>query len=113
MPTPDEKKILEIIDDEGGETKETGISRQMGLRLDYLRSILDSMGRRDYIDVFKGGKIRIAQKGWKALGKEPKFKTPWEGSIGIEDKTPLTPEEKYKKWTGQATENEEEATSQQ
>ena len=113
MPTPDEKKILEIIDDEGGETKETGISRQMGLRLDYLRSILDSMGRRDYIDVFKGGKIRIAHRGWKALGKQPKFKTPWESLIGIEDKTPLTPEERYKRWTGQITASEGESKSNQ
>lgn len=78
MPTPDEKKILKIIDEEGGESSTVKISNAMGLRLDYLRSILDSMGRRDYIDVFRNGKVRIARKGWQALGKTPKFKTPWE-----------------------------------
>ncbi len=112
MPTPDEKNILEIIYDEGGETKETVISRQMGLRLDYLRSILGSMGRRDYIDVLKGGKIRIAHRGWKALGKQPKFKTPWDNLAGTEEKTPLTPEERYKKWTGQTAKSEEENVGQ-
>jgi len=78
MPTPDEKKILKIIDEEGGESNTVKISNAMGLRLDYLRSILDSMGRRDYIDVFRNGKVRIARKGWQVLGKTPKFKTPWE-----------------------------------
>lgn len=78
MPTPNENEILKIIDDEGGETKEIVISRAMGFRLDYLRSILSSMGRRDIIDVFRNGKVRIARKGWQALGKTPKFKTPWE-----------------------------------
>lgn len=111
MPTPDEKKIMEIIDEAGGETKETVISRQMGLRLDYLRSILGSMGRRDYIDVFKGGKIRIGHRGWKALGKQPKFKTPWDSLANTEEKIPLTPEERYKKWTGQKTEDKEESKS--
>jgi len=78
MPTPDEKKILKIIDEEGGESSTVKISNAMGLRLDYLGSILDSMGRRDYIDVFRNGKVRIARKGWQVLGKTPKFKTPWE-----------------------------------
>ncbi len=112
MPTTDEKRVLEIIDEEGGECKEGKVSREMGLRLDYIRTILGSMGRRDYIDVFKGGKIRIAHRGWKALGKKPKFRTPWESLAGTEEDTPTTPEERYKKWTGQETKSEEESESQ-
>ena len=111
MPTTDEKRVLEIIDEEGGECKEGKVSREMGLRLDYIRTILGSMGRRDYIDVLKGGKVRIANKGWKSLGKQPKFRTPWESLEGTEEEIPLTPEEKYKKWTEQTTTNEEEGKS--
>ena len=111
MPTTDEKRVLEIIDEEGGECKEGKVRREMGLRLDYIRTILGSMGRRDYIDVLKGGKVRIAHKGWKALGKQPKFLTPWESLANTEEKIPLTPEEKYKKWTGQKTEDKEESKS--
>jgi len=113
MPTSDEKKVLGIIDEEGGECKEIKVSREMGLRLDYTSAILGSMGRRDYIDILTGGKVRIADKGWRALGKKPKFRTPWESLTGTEEDTPITPEEKYKKWTGQTTENEEETTSYQ
>jgi len=111
MPTSDEKRVLEIIDEEGGECSEVKVSGEMGLRLDYIRTILGSMGRRDYIDVLKRGKVRIAHKGWKVLGKQPKFRTPWESLAGTEEETPLTPEERYKKWTGQKTTNEEEEKS--
>lgn len=106
MPTSDEKKALEIIDEEGGECSEVKVSQEMGLRLDYIRTILGSMGRRDYVDVLKGGKVRIAHRGWKALGKPPKFRTPWDSLAGTEEETPLTPEERYKKWTGQKIEQE-------
>ena len=112
MPTSDEKKALEIIDEEGGECSEVKVSQEMGLRLDYVRTILGSMGRRDYVDVLKGGKVRIAHRGWKALGKQPKFRTPWESLTGTEEETPLTPEERYKKWTGQTAKSEEENIGQ-
>ncbi|MCK4244067.1 MAG: hypothetical protein KAX20_00410 [Candidatus Omnitrophica bacterium] len=111
MPTPDEKRALDIIDEEGGECSELKVSQEIGLRLVYIRTILNSMGRRDYVDVLKGGKVRIAHRGWKALGKQPKFLTPWESLANTDEKIPLTPEERYKKWTGQKTKDEEESES--
>ncbi|PIS25662.1 MAG: hypothetical protein COT45_02145 [bacterium (Candidatus Stahlbacteria) CG08_land_8_20_14_0_20_40_26] len=71
MPTPDETKILRIIDAEGGESTVRKIARKMGLDSSYARVILQSMGRNDLIDLFGTGKVRIAIKGWLALGKQP------------------------------------------
>lgn len=73
MATPDEKEILGIIDEEGGESTLGVLMKRMGLRRDYLKSILESMGNRDLIDFFRNGKCRIAVKGWQALGKSPRF----------------------------------------
>ncbi|MDA2925961.1 hypothetical protein MYX78_01810 [Acidobacteria bacterium AH-259-G07] len=73
MATPDEKIVLKIIEEEGGECKEGMIIKKMGLRRDYLRIILQSMGYRDLIDYFRDGRCRIADKGWQALGKSPQY----------------------------------------
>lgn len=71
MPTSDEKKVLMIIEANGGECAQARVARKMGIRSDYVRVILNSMGMRDYIDVLRSGKVRLAEKGWRALGKEP------------------------------------------
>ncbi len=109
MPTTDEKNILKILEEEGkeGELHEVKISKFMGLRLDYIRSILDSMGRRDLIDVFSSGKIKIADKGWRALGKTPP--SPWGGLADVQESKPEPPENKYKRWmSGKAKEEPKE-----
>ncbi|MBC8218918.1 MAG: hypothetical protein H8E73_10675 [Planctomycetes bacterium] len=72
MPTPDENKILKIIDTEGGECTLGKIAKEMHLQTSYARVIVRSMGESDIVDVFRDGKIRIASKGWSLLGKEPK-----------------------------------------
>ncbi len=95
MPTTDEKNILKILEEEGGELCEANISGYMGLRLDYLRSILDFMGRRDLIDVMANGRINIADKGWRALGKNPP--SPWGGLAGAPESKLELPEDKYKR----------------
>jgi len=113
MPTTDEKNILKILEEEGGELgelHEVKISRYMGLRLDYLRSILDSMGRRDLIDVFANGKVNIADKGWRALGKNPP--SPWGGFAGVQQSKSEDPEDKYNRWmSGEAEEEPKEEVS--
>jgi Mn-dependent DtxR family transcriptional regulator len=70
MPTPDESKILKIIEVEGGECTVGRIARKMRLDPNYVRIILCSMGENDIIDIFRTGKVRIASKGWTALGKK-------------------------------------------
>lgn len=74
MPTPDENKILKIIDDEGGESTVRKIAGKMNLTPSYARVILRSMGENDLIDVFRSGKIRLVGKGYGALGKQVKQK---------------------------------------
>ena len=72
MPTPDESKILNIIDAEGGECSVGRIADRMRLEPYYVRTILRSMGENDIIDIFRSSKVRIANKGWVALGKKSK-----------------------------------------
>jgi len=72
MPTPDESKILKIIEAEGGECTIGKIAAKMRLQTSYVRVILRSMGESDVIDVFRTGKVRIANNGWTALGKDAK-----------------------------------------
>ena len=71
MPTPDESKILKIIDAEGGECTVGGIARKMRLNPNYIRIILRSMGENDIVDIFRSSKVKIANKGWVTLGKKP------------------------------------------
>ena len=68
MPTPDESKILKIIEAEGGECTVGRIAMKMRLDPNYIRIILRSMGENDIIDIFRSGKIRIAGKGGVAGG---------------------------------------------
>ena len=94
MPTADERNVLEILDEEGGQSTEAKIAKYMGLRLDYVRTILlGSLGRRDFIDIFASGKIELAEKGWKALGKTPRllYGTMPSGP-------PEPPGKRYKRW---------------
>lgn len=71
MPTPDETKILNIIDAEGGECTVGRITAKMRLEPNYVRVILRSMGENDIVDIFRSRNVRIASKGWAALGKKP------------------------------------------
>ncbi len=116
MPSTDEKNILKILEEEGGELgelHEVKISRYMGLRLDYIRSILDSMGRRNLIDVFTNGRITIADKGWRALGKTPPSPLgKIAKSLGIKESKPQSSEDKYKRWmSGEPEEESKEERS--
>jgi len=70
MPTPDETKILNIIDAEGGECTVRKIAAKMRLEPNYARVILHSMGKNDIVDISSSGKIRIAGSGWATLGKK-------------------------------------------
>lgn len=71
MPSPDERQILEIIGDRGGQTNIATIAAKMGIRYEYCSIICNSIGSKGYVDVFIGGKIRLTPKGWAAIGKSP------------------------------------------
>ena len=70
MPTPDESKILKIVEAEGGECGIRKIAAKMRITPQYVRVILNSMGESDIVDVFINGKVRLARKGWVTLGKK-------------------------------------------
>ncbi len=70
MPSPDENKILRFMGEEDGQSSIVAVARMMGVRVDYARSICESLGRRDFIDVSANGKLGLTEKGWKAIGKK-------------------------------------------
>lgn len=92
MATPDERKILEVIEEKGGESHEGAIAKAMGRRLDSVRTILTSMGSRDYVNVFLSGKVEIADKGWSVLGKTPSH------PYAIDSIPNETPKERFKRY---------------
>ncbi len=69
MPSPDENHVLRILDEQGGESNLAKVAIKMGLPTDSARTIVNSLGRRDFIDVFANGKIKLIEKGWNTLGK--------------------------------------------
>jgi hypothetical protein len=100
MATPDERKILEVIEEKGGESHESAITKAMGRRLDSVRTILTSMGSRDYVNVFLSGKVEIADKGWSVLGRTPSLPYAMD-SIPNE-----TPEERFKRYMSKEAKGE-------
>lgn len=75
MPTPDESKILKIVEAEGGECTVGRIARKMRLDPNYVRVILRSMGEANIINVFRSGKITLAGQGRVAPGQKPQAAT--------------------------------------
>jgi len=110
MATCNEREILKIIDEEGGECSEVKISRCMGLGLTYVRCMLVSMGIGDYIDVFRSGKVKIADKGWRALGKRPK--APW-AEFQTEAGPPATPQERFERYMSRGAKETSSKTPEQ
>jgi len=107
MSTSNEREILKIIEEEGGECSEVKISRCMGLGITYVRSILVSMGIRDYIDVFRSGKVKIADKGLMALGNSPS------GLYGTDSIPDEMPEEKFKRYMSKGAKERSSKKSEQ
>jgi len=110
MATCNEREILKIIEEEGGECSEVKISRCMGLGLTYVRSMLVSMGTSDYIDVFRSGKVKIADKGWRVLGKSPK--APW-AEFQTEAELPVTPQERFERYVSRGAKETSSKKSEQ
>lgn len=71
MPSGSEKDVLRLIEQEGGETTMGHIRNIFSCySSDYVRSIVGSLGRADYLDWLAGGRILITDKGRQALGIE-------------------------------------------
>ena len=96
MPAGTEKDILRYIDMEGGETRIGNIKRLLACYgSSYVETICGSLGRNDFIDWFKDGRISLTEKGWRAVGKRPRQEEMFQQYL---EKTPESPEEKYKRW---------------
>jgi len=69
MASGTEIEVLRAIKDEGGETTVGAVAHRIGSGwgLDYIRLLCSSLGRADYIDVLKSGKLRITTKGEKTI----------------------------------------------
>lgn len=98
MPSGTEMDILRFIDMEGGETRMGAIKRLLACYgSSYVETICGSLGRHDFIDWYANGVVKLTEKGWKAVGKVP----PEEEALRkYLERTPESPEEKYRRWTG-------------
>ena len=81
MPSGNEKEAITIIADEGGQCTLGVVSRAMGLSRDYTRIILESLGRAEYLDITRAGKISLKAKGYKAAGREPDYDHVWKQEL--------------------------------
>ena len=71
MPvTGTELELLKALGDLGGSTAITAAARKAGVSTDYARIILDSIGRYDYVDTYRSGKVDLTRKGWQELKKK-------------------------------------------
>ena len=71
MPSGNEREAMTIIADEGGQCRLGVVASGMGLARDYVRIILESLGRAEYLDVTRAGRITLKAKGYKAIRREP------------------------------------------
>ncbi|MFQ5874324.1 MAG: hypothetical protein ACE5JL_11050 [Dehalococcoidia bacterium] len=62
-----EWELLKAIADLGGSTSVKRSGAKAGLQSEYARILCESMGRYDYVDVFRSGKVDITRKGWQEL----------------------------------------------
>jgi len=71
MATGTEIVVLKAIKDDGGETTIGAVSRRMGSNwgTDYVRMLCESLGRANYIDVLKSGRLTITAKGKREIGE--------------------------------------------
>ena len=79
MPSSNEKEAMGIIADEGGQTNVTKVAKCMGLGRDYTTIILESLGRADYLDMTRGGKVKLLPKGYRAIKRDVESaEAPWD-----------------------------------
>ena len=70
MPSGNEKEAMTIIADEGGQTTLGQVAKGMGLGRDYTSIILESLGRADYLDLTREGKVKLNPKGYRAIKRD-------------------------------------------
>lgn len=71
MPvTGTEWELLKAVGDLGGSTAMTAAARKAGVSTDYARIVLDSVGRHDYVDTYRSGKVELTRKGWNELRRK-------------------------------------------
>lgn len=102
MPSGTEMKVLKGLKKKGGETNLFGVAKEIGLSTDYARIVCRSLGMADYLDLFSTGKVRLTQKGWKAVGGRDEVtetdEAEEDGANEAKKKGPETQQEKYQRW---------------
>lgn len=100
MPvTGTEWELLKALGDLGGRTAVAAAARKAGVSTDYARIVLDSVGRYDYVDTYRSGKVELTRKGWNEL-KRKGWQPPEDESEEGKKQQPeveLTPMEKIRR----------------
>jgi len=79
-----ELDALRAIAEAGGTTTIKVVNRKIGFSSDYVRIVLEGLGRADYINVYRSGKCEMTPKGWRELeGRGWRKETKTEPSLSI------------------------------
>ena len=98
MPTTGtEWELLKAVGDLGGTTALTAAARKAGVSTDYARIVLDSVGRYNYVDTYRSGKVEITRKGWNELKRKGWQPPEDEEGKNRQAEAELTPMEKIRR----------------
>jgi len=67
MPSSNEKEAMEFIANEGGQSTLRQVAKGLGFAGHYTIVILESLGRADYLDLTRKGKVTLNPKGYRAI----------------------------------------------
>ncbi|MFQ6030098.1 MAG: hypothetical protein ACE5Q6_21705 [Dehalococcoidia bacterium] len=91
-----EWELLKAIADLGGSTSVKRSGAKAGLQSEYARILCESMGRYDYLDVYRSGKVDMTRKGWQELRRKG-WQPPEEDSDEEEAESPKDPVQRLRK----------------
>jgi len=64
-----EVEALQAVEETGGKTAAQSVARKMGINVDYARTILTSLAKRDYLDLSARGIYTLTYKGRNEVEK--------------------------------------------
>lgn len=73
MVSGTELEGLEIVEEKGGQTNAQSVAKKLKMNVDYARTILTGLARRDYLDLSKKGIYHLTLKGIEELERRKRL----------------------------------------
>ena len=68
-----ESDALEAVEEKGGQTNAQNVAKKLKMNVDYVRMVLTSLARRDYLDLTAKGIYRLTAKGRAEIDRRRKL----------------------------------------